>query len=36
MMEAMSNVEFTEWMAFFELECEDSEAATEEARRNAR
>jgi hypothetical protein len=36
MMEAMSNSEFTYWMAFFELEHEDTEEAIEEAKRNAR
>ena len=36
MMEAMSSTEFTQWMAFFELEYEETEEAIEEARRNAR
>jgi hypothetical protein len=36
MMECLSNKEFTEWMAFYEMEQEDTEAAIEEAKRNAR
>ena len=36
MMEAMSNVEFIEWQAFFQLKAEDEEAAIEEAKQNSR
>lgn len=36
MMECLSNREFTEWMAFYELEQEDTEEAIEESKRNAR
>jgi hypothetical protein len=36
MMEAMSNTEFTYWMAFFTLETEDTEAAIEKAKQEAR
>jgi 1,2-phenylacetyl-CoA epoxidase PaaB subunit len=36
MMEAMSNQEFINWQAYFQLQAEDEEAALEEARQNAR
>jgi hypothetical protein len=36
MMGCLSNQEFTEWMTFYEMEQEDSEAAIEEAKREAR